>query len=238
MHKLGVFPLDSYFYASILSSSIHNEWAWRYSSTLGTGTINYSPTACFETFSFPQEQSPEVGASLEQIGEKYYIHRQQLMLKMQLGLTKTYNQFHNKQLAVIPDGLPENEIEKKYGKETLNLWRHLSRTANACSVSEAVAGIFELRRLHKAMDETVLKAYGWTDINLAHDFYEVEYLPENDRIRYTISPAARREILKRLLELNHKIHAREIATENQTESASKPRKSKKQKGSASQPLTF
>lgn len=59
------------------------------------------------------------------------------------------------------------------------------------------------------MDETVLKAYGWTDINLAHDFYEVEYLPENDRIRYTISPAARKEILKRLLKLNHEIHEQE-----------------------------
>jgi len=32
------------------------------------------------------------------------------------------------------------------------------------------------------MDETVLKAYGWTDINLAHDFYEVVYLAENDRV--------------------------------------------------------
>ena len=31
------------------------------------------------------------------------------------------------------------------------------------------------------MDETVLKAYGWEDIDIAHDFYEVDYLPENDR---------------------------------------------------------
>lgn len=46
-------------------------------------------------------------------------------------------------------------------------------------------------------------------MNLAHDFYEVDYLPENDRIRYTISPDARREILKRLLKLNHEIHEKE-----------------------------
>ena len=51
------------------------------------------------------------------------------------------------------------------------------------------------------MDETVLKTYGWQDINLAHDFYEVDYLPENDRVRYTISPDARKEVLKRLLKL-------------------------------------
>ena len=46
-------------------------------------------------------------------------------------------------------------------------------------------------------------AYGWTDLNLGHDFVEVETLPENDRVRYTISPAARKEVLKRLLALNH-----------------------------------
>lgn len=46
-------------------------------------------------------------------------------------------------------------------------------------------------------------------IDLAHDFYEVDYLPENDRVRYTISPEARKEILKRLLLLNHEIHEKE-----------------------------
>lgn len=43
-----------------------------------------------------------------------------------------------------------------------------------------------------------------------HDFYEVDYLPENDRVRYTIQPEARKEILKRLLELSHKIHKEEV----------------------------
>ena len=60
------------------------------------------------------------------------------------------------------------------------------------------------------MDETVLKAYGWEDIDLAHDFYEVDYLPENDRVRYTISPYARKEVIKRLLKLNHEIHEQEV----------------------------
>jgi len=44
-----------------------------------------------------------------------------------------------------------------------------------------------------------LKAYGCEVIDLAHDFYEVDYLPENDRVRYTISPEAGKEVLKRLL---------------------------------------
>jgi uncharacterized protein (DUF433 family) len=59
------------------------------------------------------------------------------------------------------------------------------------------------------MDEAVLDAYGWNDIELKHDFYEVDYLPENDRVRFTIHPDARKEVLKRLLELNHQLYAEE-----------------------------
>jgi len=44
-------------------------------------------------------------------------------------------------------------------------------------------------------------------IALRHDFYELDYLPENDRVRYTIHPEARKAILKRLLQLNHKLCA-------------------------------
>lgn len=227
---------DSFFTFTLLISSLHEIWAWKHGSTMGSGTLRYTPSDCFQTLPLPHQPTHE--SAFQEIGKKYHGKRQQLMLRIQLGLTKTYNQFHNQRLSVIHDPLTETEIEKKYGKETLNLWKHLERTKDTCSFNDAVEGIFELRRLHKEMDETVLKAYGWTDINLAHDFYEVEYLPENDRIRYTISPAARREILKRLLELNHKIHAREMEAEEQSTPAPKPRKSKKQRGSATEPMTF
>jgi len=235
---LSFFPL--------VNCTLHEIWSWKYCSTMGGSTLRYTPSDCFETFPFLQNPVPEIESLLEKIGEKYHDHRKQLMLKMQLGLTKTYNQFHNKQLSIINDNLTENDIEKKYGKETLNLWRHLSRTANTdlfnavnnCSFNEAVEGIFELRRLHKEMDKAVLNAYGWTDIDLAHDFYEVDYLPENDRIRYTISPAARREVLKRLLELSHQIHAKELAAQKEIAPTSKLRKGKKTKGSESEPMTF
>ena len=151
------------------------------------------------------------------------------MLKVRLGLTKTYNQFHNKQLSVINSEQSKKEIEKQYGKETLNLQNHLNRTKNTCVFNEAVEGIVELRSLHKTMDETVLKAYGWEDINLAHDFYEVDYLPENDRIRYTILPDARKEVLKRLLKLNHEIHEQEVKAGLHTKGKTKKKKAKKNK---------
>jgi hypothetical protein len=60
------------------------------------------------------------------------------------------------------------------------------------------------------MDEAVSAAYGWSVLDLEHGFHEVEYLPENDRIRYTISEVARKEVLKRLLKLNHEIHEEEV----------------------------
>jgi hypothetical protein len=76
--------------------------------------------------------------------------------------------------------LKAQEFQKQYGKETVNLWKHLKKTEGTCTFNEAVHDILHLRELHKQMD-AVLKAYGWEDIDLAHDFYEVDYLPENDR---------------------------------------------------------
>lgn len=108
--------------------------------------------------------------------------------------------------------LKVREFQKRHGKECVNLWNHLSRTQGACEFNQAARDVLKLRELHRQMDQLVLQAYAWEDIDLAHDFYEVDYLPENDRIRYTIAPAARKTILKRLLALNHAVHAREEAT--------------------------
>jgi hypothetical protein len=98
----------------------------------------------------------------------------------------------------------------KKDKQVAALERHLEKISNTISFDDAIQGILKLRELHVQMDEAVLEAYGWSDIQLRHDFYEVDYLPENDRIRYTIHPDTRKEVLKRLLELNHKIHEEEV----------------------------
>ncbi|MBN2793206.1 MAG: hypothetical protein JXQ81_11925 [Desulfuromonadales bacterium] len=49
-----------------------------------------------------------------------------------------------------------------------------------------------------------------SDLNLRHDFYELDYLSENDRTRFAIQLEARREVLKCLLELNLKIYLKEV----------------------------
>jgi predicted NUDIX family NTP pyrophosphohydrolase len=127
-----------------LQSTLHMDWAWYRSSTLGGSTINYSPSDCFETFPFPACLRDE-GASgaaaaqreqLEQIGARYHSQRQQLMQERQEGLTKIYNRFHDR--------------------------------------SERSADISELRRLHVAMDNAVAAAYGWSDLELGHSFHETK----------------------------------------------------------------
>ncbi len=200
-NSLVVFSLDVFCY-SLISSAFHEEWAWKYSSSLETRR-SYSIVDVFQTFPFPQNLILQQEQQLEAIGEAYHGHRSQLILGMQLGLTKTYNLFHSN--AITPHSINDKD------KQVASLQNHLEKTANTISFEEAVQSIVKLRELHKQMDEAVLEAYGWQDIALRHDFYEVDYLPENDRVRYTIHPEARKEVLKRLLELNHKIHEEEVA---------------------------
>jgi methylase of polypeptide subunit release factors len=88
------------------------------------------------------------------------------------------------------------------------------------------APIAALRDLHRQIDEAVLAAYGWTDIPLGHGFHAVPYLPENDRIRYTIAEEARLEILRRLARLNRERYEQEQA-EAERQAAAIPKRPKR-----------
>ena len=70
--------------------------------------------------------------------------------------------------------------------------------------------IVGFRSLQQDLDKAVLAAYGWSDLALRYGFREVSYLPENDRVRFTISEEARREILQRLSELNRERYQEEV----------------------------
>lgn len=76
----------------------------------------------------------------------------------------------------------------------------------ACGREEVSAS----RQLLVSMDEAVCSAYGWKDVDLGHDFHEVPYLPENDRVRFTISEDARVKVLQRLAELNQQRFQQEV----------------------------
>ncbi|CAJ4898397.1 Type I restriction-modification system methyltransferase subunit [Burkholderia pseudomallei] len=78
----------------------------------------------------------------------------------------------------------------------------------------APAAMEELRRLLLGIDQLVLNAYDWGDIELRHDFRAVPYLPNNDQVRYTICEEARLEILRRLSRLNRVRFESEVAEED------------------------
>jgi hypothetical protein len=147
--------------------------------------------------------------TLAAIGERYHEHRRDLMLSLWLGLTDVYNLFHSKTLeADLQDHFASRA---KKDPDGLKIPEEHRARALAFNYDSALAGILELRRLHIELDTTVRDAYGWQDLDLAHDFHEVETLPENDRTRYTITPQARKDLLTRLLKLNHQRAAQEAA---------------------------
>ncbi len=82
----------------------------------------------------------------------------------------------------------------------------------------------EFRNLHIKLDQAVAAAYGWDDIDLGHGFHETK-----QGIRFTISEEARREVLQRLLKLNHERYEEEVAQglhDKKKKKTSTPRKKK------------
>lgn len=171
-HALGVFAFDDDYHFALLQSSVHEVWVWRQASSLESRN-RYTPTDCFDTFSFPPEEYrriakgewrmdelPQPFRRAAQIGAEYHEHRRQIMLARNIGLTQTYNLFHNPSCS-------DPDIER-------------------------------LRALHAEMDNAILACYGWDDLSLDHGFYQ----NDRGQVRFTISPEARRELLFRLIELN------------------------------------
>jgi hypothetical protein len=157
---LVVIAFDSFAMFSILQSSIHEAWAWKYCTTMKTD-MNYGPTRVFETFAFPILGRQK--NTLEYIGREYHEFRRNLMFKTQNGLTKTYNlfnapdlrEFSNEDIMAIST-LKARDFQKQYGKETINLWKHLKKTECTCTFNEAIRDVMHLHELHKQMDESII----------------------------------------------------------------------------------
>jgi hypothetical protein len=165
--SLNVFTTDRWDLYAVVQSTLHEVWARKYSGALKQD-LRYSPSKCFDTFPFPEGQWQTPNPQLAVIGERYHEHRRALMLQLWLGLTDLYNLFHARDLtpALVA------KVSKKPASEA----------------EAGYQGILELRRLHRELDVSVRDAYGWSDLDLGHDFHEVETLPENDRVRYTSAP--------------------------------------------------
>lgn len=85
--------------------------------------------------------------------------------------------------------------------------------------------IKKLRAALSEIDYGVAVAYGWDDLDLGHGLHETQ-----KGIRFTISEEARREVLQRLLKLNHERYEEEVEQglhDKKKKKASTPRKKKK-----------
>jgi hypothetical protein len=87
----------------------------------------------------------------------------------------------------------------------LNNRTGLTSTYNCFHDSDETGNeIQKLRELHVEMDQAVATSYGWIGLDLGHGFHETK-----QGLRYTINESARREVLQRLLKLNHERRAEE-----------------------------
>jgi len=105
--QIVVFAFDDDYHFALLQSSVHEVWLRKQASSLRTD-VRYTPTDCFDTFPFPPEEYRRIAngewriealdgpfAEAARVGAEYHEHRRQIMLARQLGLTKTYNLFHD-----------------------------------------------------------------------------------------------------------------------------------------------
>lgn len=106
---------------------------------------------------------------------------------------------------------------------------------------DAELRIERLREQHLEIDAAVMRAYGWDDIDLGHGYYKQANLAENDRVRFTISDAARSEVLRRFAELNRKRYEEEVAqglhSDGKTRTSSPAKRGRSSKAASDQPVT-
>ncbi|MBT8768738.1 Eco57I restriction-modification methylase domain-containing protein [Metapseudomonas boanensis] len=135
-----------------------------------------------------------------------------------IGRAITYNPTIGLEFFPFPDKSVRLEgVARKYlevrGNSMLSLnvgMNDLYRFTHSSSASGSEVETF--RQQIVELDKAVVAEYGWEDIDLDHDFHEVPYLPESDRIRFTISETARVEVLRRLTELNRLRYEEEVAS--------------------------
>lgn len=105
----------------------------------------------------------------------------------------------------LSDGLTEAGSTLDTNRRKIMLRRNLGVTKLYNLVNDpaipnsADPDVASLRAIHVELDRAVMAAYRWDDVSLDHGFHTYRQME-----RWTVSPAARVEILDRLLEENHR----------------------------------
>lgn len=195
--RLGVFATDSYVDQAVLSSSIHFVWVATYSSTLET-RVNYTASDAFVTF--PRPASPSAQGEVIETPSSSPV--------------KTLSSLNTRVGADVRTQLEAAGRALDVERREIMLRRGLGLTKLYNLVSDPGFGdgdslqsdttslehdIGRMRRIHVELDVAVLAAYGWDDVPLDHGFHTYRQMT-----RWTVSSAARVELLDRLLEENHR----------------------------------
>ncbi|MEI6380667.1 MAG: DNA methyltransferase [Cyanobacteriota bacterium ELA615] len=242
--KLIIFPLNKYYSFAVLQSRIHEIWTWFFASTL-EDRLNYSPSDCFVTFPFPLSLNPSptggrgtLNDLLEEVGREYYEFRAQLMVSTGLGLTQTYNRFHNP-----GDNSPEivklRQLHQQMDEAVLEAygWSDIKPECGFvleyCDLDteelpEQIRGRVESGDLFFKSSKEAQEFVYWIDIG------KRKGLPW----RYRWPEAIHDEVLARLLDLNQKRAEEEILSglkaQQQEKTTKKPKAKKTTKGDEGQ----
>ncbi len=111
-NAMNVFAFDDQYSIGVLSSAVHEGWAWGQSSTMRTD-LRYTPTTVFETFPWPVP-SIESRATIDALSQALFSLRGELCLGRKVGLTTLYN-----------------EVDEGMHKELKDLHRDLDRAVVA-----------------------------------------------------------------------------------------------------------
>ncbi|WP_245816340.1 Eco57I restriction-modification methylase domain-containing protein [Lentzea albidocapillata] len=93
----------------------------------------------------------------------------------------------------------DEERREIMSRRDLGLTKLYNLVNDSEHVDSADQDVARLRAIHVELDQRVLDAYGWPGIDLGHGFHTYRRMQ-----RWTVSPAARVEILDLLLEENHR----------------------------------
>ncbi|WP_327730020.1 hypothetical protein OG250_31530 [Streptomyces sp. NBC_00487] len=176
--KLIVFASDDHALLATLSSALHYWWAIDRSATMKSD-LSYSPSDAFDTF-----VRPEFNEHLRLTGTLLSSFRRELMLRRNIGLTATYNLFHDPSCR-DSDIVELRRIHKQIDTATVEAygWNDLLDETGSTPPFDPTHETFPLD----------------------HGFHETDQGP-----RYTIGLLARTEIIDRLRQLNHQAYADEV----------------------------
>ncbi|KRV49016.1 hypothetical protein AQ490_22145 [Wenjunlia vitaminophila] len=176
--QLCVFATNDPSMLAFLSSAVHYWWVIDRSSTLET-RVRYTPSDVFETLI-----RPPLTEELRVAGTRLDAHRRQVMLAKNIGLTETYNLFHDP-LCEVSEIVELRRLHEEVDRATVA----------AYGWHDLLGDVGSALGIHSTCDACMLD----------HGFHETDQGP-----RHTIGLMARTEIIDRLRQLNHQAYADEV----------------------------